>query len=246
MKPFKALLLTSLVLGACEKSNDITQLHEEAVATAKYFGPRVDDMAKRKQAIFQRGRNVPGNLPDVPEIINLINEAGAKIDEMHGIAASNNGGKSALETQADQLAKDGKLDELRKLIDESAEKLDEDWTIANGDLTKVESWLWQYEQGHANAAPPPQKNPSDTGETPPAAAPEGAGSAAGSAAKVEDKKAPAKADEKKTPDNKAAEKAAGEKADKKAAPKGEPKAGAGSAAAPKAAAPKAGAGSAAK
>jgi hypothetical protein len=244
MKPFKALLLTSLVLGACEKSNDITQLHEDAVATAKYYGPRVDDMAKRKDAIYQKGRNVPSTLPDVPEIVKLINEASAKLDEMKGIASGVNGGKSALEMKADQLLKEGKVDELRRLNDESSEKLDTDWTIVNDDLTHVEGWMWQVEQGRMNpAAPvvaPPLPTPNDTGEAAPAAAPEGAGSAAGSAAK-----APAKGEEKKSADNKAAEKAAGEKADKKAAPKADekkaaPKAGAGSAA------PKAGAGSAAK
>jgi hypothetical protein len=245
MKPFKALLLTSLVLGACEKSNDITQLHEEAVAIAKYYGPRVDDMMKRRDAIYQRGRNVPGNLPDVPEIVKMISEAGEKLTEMHGIASPDNGGKSALEKQAEQLQKDGKLDELRKLIDESQDKLDEDWTIANDDLTKVEGWLWQYEQGHMNAAPPavapPQPTPNNAGEPPPAAAP-----ANGDEKKAAEPKAGAGSTAAKSPDNKAAEKAAGEKADKKAAaPKADkaaaPKAGAGSAAAPKA-----GAGSAAK
>ncbi len=210
MKPFKALLLTSLVLGACEKSNDITQLHEEAVAIAKWSGPQVDELMKRRDAIFQRGRNVPGNLPDVPEIVKLIGDAGDKINEMKGITGG-------IEKQADALQKDGKIEELGKLIDDSHEKLDEDWTIANDDLTKVEGWLWSYEQGHMAGAPvaPPQPTPSTTGEVPPAEA-QGSGAGSGAAApKAEDKKAD----------------------EKKAAPKAE-KAGS--------AAPKAGAGSAAK
>ena len=252
MKPFTALLMTSLVLGACEKSNDITQLHEEAVSVAKYFGPRVDDLMKRRDAIFQMGRNVPGNLPDVPDIVKLIGDAGDKINEMHGIASAGPDGKSALEKQADGFLKDGKIDELSKLIDDSHEKLDEDWTIANDDLNKVESWLWNYQQGHLPA--PPTPTPSTTGEPPPAAA-EGsaAGSAAGSGAaapkaegkKIEEKddKAAPKGEDKKAVAPKADDKkAAAPKADdKKAAPKAAaPKADA------KAAAPKAGAGSAAK
>lgn len=231
MKPFKALLLTSLVLGACEKSNDITQLHEEAVATAKYYGPRVEALAKREQDVEQRGRKVPGNLPDVPTLAKQLRETADKITEMKGIAGPADGGKSALETQADQLEKDGKLEELRKLVDESQDKLDESWTIANSDLNSLESWLWQYEQAHAPAAQPPvappQPTPNALGEPPPAAA--------GSPAE------PPKA-EVASPDNAAADKAAAAKTDNKVVA---PKAGAGSAAAPKAAAPKAGAGSAA-
>jgi hypothetical protein len=274
MKPFKALLLTSLVLGACEKSNDVTQLHEEAVSVAKWYGPLVDDMAKRRDAIFQQGRSVPGNLPDVPEIVKLIGEAGEKINEMKAIAGAGSDGKSAMEKQADQLQKDAKPEELRKLIDENADKLDEAWTIANADLTHVEGWLWQYEQAHTHTGPlavaPPQPTATNVGQPPPAAAsiaaPEGAAPAQKAEAPNpgEPPAAPA------SPDDQAAEKAAGEKADNKAAskagagsaaepkaatptaaaPKAEPKAaapkaGAGSAAAPKAAAPKAGAGSAA-
>jgi len=236
MKPFKALLLTSLVLGACEKSNDITQLHEEAVATAKYYGPRVDDMMKRRDAIFQRGRNVPGNLPDVPDIVKLIGEAGDKINEMHGIASPGPDGKSAIEKQADGFLKDGKIEELGKLIDDSHEKLDDDWTVANDDLSKVEGWLWQYEQGHLGAAPIAQPPPPPP-EQPPATAGSNAAPEAGSAGtppkagepKVEDKKAGSgaaapKADDKKAEKKPADDKKAAPKADeKKAAPKADEK-----------------------
>jgi hypothetical protein len=249
MKPVvfavSAVLVAPLVLGACEKSDNINQLHQEAVATVKSYAPRVDELDKRRQSIFQRGRNVPGNQPDVPEVIRLINEAGDKINEMKGITGS-------LEKQADEAAKANKADELEKLVDESSEKLEADFTIANEDMTHVEGWLWQYEQ-HRGLVPPPAPatplpTPNTTGEPPPAAAGSGAGSA----------ESAAKGDQKQ-PAEKAAEKAATEKADKgapkapadkaKAADKTAPKAAAPKAAAPKAAAPKAagsGAGSAAK
>jgi hypothetical protein len=277
MKPITAVLMTSLVLGACEKSNDITQLHEQAISVAKYFGPRVDDLAKRRDSIFQRGRNVPGNLPDVPEIVKLIGESSDKIKEMQGIASpSGPDGKSAIEKQADGFLKDAKAEELGKLIDDSQEKLDEDWTIANDDLNKVEGWLWAYEQVHAVVPPsaPPAPSPNNTTEAAPAVGtattpaegqPKGENKAA-EPAKADDQKAaePAKADDKKAEDKKAEDKKAGEPkaADKKAgapakaddkkaaAPKADDKKVAPKAAAPKAddkkATPKAGSGSAAK
>ncbi|MBV8762048.1 MAG: hypothetical protein JO257_32445 [Deltaproteobacteria bacterium] len=218
-------LAVPLLVAACEKSDNVTQLRDQAAAVGKYYGPRADELDRRRQAIFLRGKNVPGNLPDVPEIVRLIGEAGDKINEMHGIT-------SAIDKQADEAAKAKKVDELEKIIDESHEKLDLDETIANEDLTRVESWLWQYEQGRA--APPPAVKevdvppPNETTEAPPAAAGSGAGSAAAGG-----EKAP-KAD-KSDKTEKAAQKAATEKADKgdkRPAPadKAAPKAGAGSAA----------------
>ena len=239
MKCLNVLLMTSLVLGACEKSDNVTQLHEQAIAIGKTYAPRVDELAKRRDSIFQRGKNVPGNLPDVPEIVRLIGEAGDKITEMKGIT-------SAIDKQADDAAKNKKVDELQKLIDESHEKLETDETVANEDLTRVEGWLWQYEQGRGTSAAPPKEipvpTPNETGE-PPAAAGSGAGSAAPKAEdkteKAAQKAAAEKADKKAAPAEKAEKKAA-PAADKKAAPAAEKKA---APAAPKAGS---GAGSAAK
>jgi hypothetical protein len=246
MKPITAMLMTSLVLGACEKSNDITQLHEEAISVAKYYGPRVDDLAKRRDSIFQRGRNVPGNLPDVPDIVKLIGEAGDKINEMHGIASPGADGKSALEKQADGFVKDANMTELSKLIDDSEEKLDEDWTIANDDLGKVEGWLWAFESGHAAPLPsaPAAPSPNNTTEAPPAVGT--ATAAEGQPKAAEPKAAEPNAGEPNAAEPKPGEKAGEPKAGEKAAePKaGEPKAGAAKAddkkAAPKAADKKAG------
>ena len=240
MKCLKALLLAPLVLGACEKSNNVAQLKAQANAVGKTYAPIADELDKRRQAIFQRGKNVPGNLPDVPEIVRLIGEAGDRINEMKGIT-------SAIDKQADEAAKANTPSELEKIIDESQEKLANDRTIANEDLGRVESWLWQYEQSRSwQAAVPPPPAPAATNEAAePASAGSGAGSAAAAPAEKTDKAEKAKSD--KT--EKAAQKAATEKADKKAAPPAADK----KAAAPaadkaekKAAAPKAGAGSAAK
>ena len=232
MKCLKALLLAPLVLGACEKSNNVAQLEAQANAVGKTYAPIADELDKRRQEIFQRGKNVPGNLPDVPEVVRLIGEAGDKINEMKGIT-------SAIDKQADEAAKTNKPDELEKIIDESQEKLENDETVANEDLTRVESWLWQYEQSRSRQAAAPKEPPPPV-ETP---EPTGAGSAAGSAAAAPAGEKATKAD-KSDKTEKAAQKAATEKADNKAGTeKSDKKA---VPAEKKAAAPKAGAGSAAK
>ena len=211
-----------LVLGACEKSNNVAQLHAQANAITKTYTPIAEELGKRMDAVHTRGRNVPGNLPDVPELVRLITEAGDKINEMKGVTA-------AIDKQADDAAKANKPDELEKLIDESHEKLDLDATVANEDLTRIEGWLWQFEHNRpSQPVPPPPAAPSEAPE------PTNAGSGAGSAATTPAEKAKADKTEK------AAQKAATEKADKKTADKADK--------ADKKAAPKAGsgAGSAAK
>jgi hypothetical protein len=215
MKSFQTLVLViaSLVLGACEKSDNVTQLHQDAVDIAKFYGPRVNDLENRAKDISARGQKVPSNLPDVPELVRRIQESGDKITEMKGITTN-------IEKQADEAMKAHKADELARLVDESHEKLDADWTIANEDLIRLESWLWQYEHNGAAQppAPPPTPaaplpTPNETGEPPPAAA--GSGQGQGSAATP-------KAHEKAT--EKAAQKAAVEKVDTKSGqPKTEPK-----------------------
>jgi hypothetical protein len=232
MKCLQALLLAPLVLGACAKSNNVPQLKAQANAVAKTYAPMADELDKRRQAIFARGKNVPGNLPDVPEVVRLIGEAGDKITEMKNIT-------SAIDKQADEAAKANNPAELEKLIDESHEKLENDQTVANEDLTRVEGWLWQFEQGRGAQPAPPPPSPTATNEAPePTNAGSGAGSAGSAPSAAADKAAPTdKADKAKSDKTeKAAQKAATEKADKKAAAPAEKKA----------SAPKTGAGSAAK
>jgi len=233
MKCLKALLLAPLVLGACEKSNNVAQLHEQANAVGKTYAPIANELDKRRQAIFQRGKNVPGNLPDVPEIVRLIGEAGDRINEMKGIT-------SAIDKQADDAAKANNPEELEKIIDESQEKLETDETVANEDLSRVEGWLWQYEQGRGTQPTPPPAPPPPTEAPEPTNAGSGAGSAAAAPAPTDKAEKAEKAKSDKA--EKAAQKAATEKADKKGgAPAADKKP-----AEKKAAAPKAGAGSAAR
>jgi hypothetical protein len=73
-------------------------------------------------------------------------------------------GKSAIEKQADAAVKDGKLAELRKLVDESSEKLEEGTRLIAQELNVAENWLVRAETLKAAAATnPPVAATSDTG-----------------------------------------------------------------------------------
>jgi hypothetical protein len=159
----KRLLLIGVLAGtlaACGKSNDISTLHEEAVQTAAYYQPRLDAVDKRVQAIFKRGTTIPANLPGIEEVGKRLTEARDTILQLRGIISKGPDGKSAVEKQADLAAKDGKVLELEKLVQDTDETLTRGLTVINADLDSVESWIALYDQGinkqePTPAAPPP-------------------------------------------------------------------------------------------
>ena len=55
----KAALLLVLALTACEKTNDIAALREEATTVAKFYQPKVDELSHRIEMIFQHGKTLP-------------------------------------------------------------------------------------------------------------------------------------------------------------------------------------------
>jgi hypothetical protein len=155
----KRLLLIG-VLAACGKSNDVSTLHEEAVQTAAYYQPRLDAVDKRVQAIFKRGTTIPANLPGIEEVGKRLTEARDTILQLRGIISKGPDGKSAVEKQADLAAKEGKVVDLDKLVQDTEETLDHGLRVINADLDSVESWIALYDQGinkqePTAAAPPP-------------------------------------------------------------------------------------------
>lgn len=171
----KRLLLIAVVLAACGKSNDVSTLHQEAVELASYYQPRLDAADKRVQSIFKRGTTIPANLPGIEEVGRRLTEARDTIVQLRGIVAKGPDGKSAVEKQADLAAKDRKVEELDKLVQDTEETLDRGLRIVNDDLASVESWIALYDQGitrqEPSAAPPPTiPTPTEPAPAAPAAA----------------------------------------------------------------------------
>jgi hypothetical protein len=163
-------LLLICVLAACSKSNDVSTLREEAVQTAAYYQPRLDAADKRVQAIFKRGTTIPANLPGIEEVGKRLTEARDTILQLRGIIAKGPDGKSAVEKQADLAAKDRKVEDLEKLIDDTESTLERGLTVVNADLDSVESWIALYDQGinkqEPTAAAPPPAQPGAEAATP--------------------------------------------------------------------------------
>jgi hypothetical protein len=212
----KVYLLAALALVACTKKNDVHVLQEEAVSLVKYYQPRLDKLDARLQAVFAVGsqRNpdnspkIPGNLPGIEDVGRRLQEARDTIIQLRGAIGNGPDGKSAVEKQAEALAKDSDaVVKLQKLVHETEAQLDRGMTIVNDDIDSAESWLANFDRKtlalNATAPAPTGQNTEPTGQPEaapqpgqPPAAPQQAGSAAppaqGSAAPAEKPKQPAK------------------------------------------------------
>jgi hypothetical protein len=148
-------LLLFLALGACEKTNDVATLHDEAITVQKFDQPRLEVLAKRIDDCFQRGHALPQTQPGIGQAGPLLGRARDKLVELRGQVAS-------IDKEADELAKKGDTDGLAWLIDERREKLEHGLTEVNDEVGSVESWLAQVKA----LPPPPVAEPPPTPDAP--------------------------------------------------------------------------------
>src|ERR1700733_14208000 len=150
----KVALILVLALTACEKTNDVAALRDEATTVAKYYQPKVDELNHRIEMIFQHGKTIPAGLLGIKDTSAVLEKARSKLVEMHKAVTPGPDGKSSIEAQADTAAKSGNQMELEKLIDDSQETLEVDATETADALATVEAWLSQAEivAGNAPAA----------------------------------------------------------------------------------------------
>lgn len=162
MKRF--LLLAAL--AACGKPNDVKTLHHEAVVVAQSYQSQLDELDHRLQTIFKRGTTIPGNLPGIEIVTPRLTEARDGIAQLRQIVGAP-GQKSAVEKQADEAAKNRKVADLEKLIHDTDKTLGEGTTIIRDDLTTVENWIAQYDQGTNRVGGPQPAPPTPEVPTPP-------------------------------------------------------------------------------
>ena len=183
----KRLLLIALLV-ACGKPNDVETLRHEAVVVATYYQPHLDAADKRINDIFRRGATIPANLPGIEEVGKRLTEARDTLVQLRGIVGKGPDGKSAVEKQAELAAKDRKVEDLEKLVEDTEMTLERGLRIIHDDLNAVESWIAQYDRGtnrqvaappavpttmaEGNTTTPPTQ--SQTGQAPPAVQPEAA------------------------------------------------------------------------
>jgi hypothetical protein len=155
------LVALSILLAACEKPNDIPRMQDEALALAKSYQDRFDDLAHRAQAIH-------------PERLTSLDAQRAYQQASSRLIRSRNDLRQVpLAVQAG--VKSGP-EELQKLIDSMRERFEGAVIQANDELDAVESAVALAEQHPAGApaptpAPEPVTGDPQSGDPSPAADP---------------------------------------------------------------------------
>ncbi len=163
------LVIALAVTAACDKKNDVAVLEHEAAALAKYYQPQLDTIDTRLQTILKRGdeRNpdntpkIRGDLPGIRELTAQLQEARDTAAKLRGIVGTV-GKPSPLETQAEQLAKEGRADQLANLVHDTEVTIDHGMTIIHTNLDAAELWIFNFDNkilalpavGAAPEAPP--------------------------------------------------------------------------------------------
>jgi hypothetical protein len=145
-------LLFAISLIGCSKPNDTATLHDEVVAINNYYQPWVDAASKRGLALIDRGGKLGIAMPGGEVASRAISIAGQQLAELRNMTTPGTDGKSMLVKQADAAAKDGKIAELSKLVDESQEKLDTGTRTVAEELNIAENWLLRAEDAKAAGA----------------------------------------------------------------------------------------------
>lgn len=161
---FTLLILLALIAASgCDKTNDVPHLKDEALATAKDYQQRFDELAHRAEAIGRRGSTLPPDTLNSAGAQRVYRQAQGKLEEYR-----RNVQQAPALVEAG--VKSGSPEELHKLIASWHERFEGGVVETTSALTAVESWIASTEQrqGAPQIAPAPPAPEPVTGDAPPA------------------------------------------------------------------------------
>jgi len=164
------VVVLGVILGACDKPNDIPRLQDEITVAAKNFRKRYDDLADRLTAIGRRGDALGKSAETGGEAYKQFHEAKATVDEERRKI-------DGIPQQVSAASKSGSIEDLQKILDQNNEELEKELTKATWEADAAEAWLAQAEQG-ANAPEPPPTAMPPNNDTPPTETPNTTGAGA--------------------------------------------------------------------
>lgn len=161
---FPAMLLAALVASGCEKTNDLPRLQDEALATAKDYQQRFDELSHRAAALGQRGNALPPETLNSADARRVFQQALVTIDDhrrdLQKVPAAV---KAAVAS--------GNPEALHKIIGEVHEHFEDGVTKASAQLAAFEGWLWMAEQWQNVPRTPAPPADTDTDDPAPGGAP---------------------------------------------------------------------------
>lgn len=130
---FALTALAALTLGACEKRSDLPRMKDEALATAKSYQHRFDELAQRLEALSQRARTMPDALAQ--------GGAGPAFRRAQGRIEEYRRNLQQVPSLVDTGMQTGKPEEMMKLIDGLRERFEHGVVETTSELSAAESQL---------------------------------------------------------------------------------------------------------
>lgn len=126
-----------VALAACEKSNDLGKLQEEAATVVANAKPELEVFARRSNEMLKLGRSIPASTPGIQPAGEALSEANGKIEQLRTLI--NNA-----PAEIERAAKTNVPDNVAAVIDNLRERIERDGRVINADLGTVEAWLDQH------------------------------------------------------------------------------------------------------
>lgn len=157
-------LLAWIAASGCGKTNDVPRLKDEALATARAYQQRFDELAHRAEVIGRRGNTLPPDTLNSADAQRVYRQAQGKLEEYR-----RNLQQAPALVEAG--VKSGSSEALHKLIDSWHERFEGGVIETTSELAAVEGWISSAEQrqGAARIAPAPPASEPVTGDAAPAA-----------------------------------------------------------------------------
>lgn len=148
------VLALAVAVPACGKHNQVDVLQHEATVAAKFYAPKVEALEARLNAIVKRGETITADsAPGVQDVGQRLKEARDLLVQLRGIVGPGPDGKSAVEKQAAEAAKNRRVVDLEKLVHDTHSALDRGLTVVNANLQSAEGWLAYYDRRALARAP---------------------------------------------------------------------------------------------
>ncbi len=139
-------LFILLALCGCSKTNDVPELRQDAIALVKYYQPKREDIERRFHEVIAQSGRVPKNLPGSDEATRALADTKEKLGALANL-------EKLVEKRADELASQGKREELQRFVEDEQHQFEEGITFANENMSEAESWLAEAIRSTGRAAP---------------------------------------------------------------------------------------------
>jgi len=150
------LLLALIAASGCEKTNDVPRLRDEALATAKDYQQRVDELQHRADEIARHANTLPPDALNTADAQRVFRQALSKLSESLRHLQ-----------QAQGAATSDSIEELEKLIDSLRERVEREVVEITWELSAVESWTATIQQRRGAPRVPPAAPDPATDDAPP-------------------------------------------------------------------------------